>query len=324
VWPIELGCLPNNYGGINLPFAYWGEGMARPRPFLFCRYEMLIDGEMLDAKGQISALTELQGDYKATTAAAERNKRRDSAIIRPRSVKIEKEEVLVWSVVRRIGTRVSVEPDRKGTKLEERSVDDPGVFYSDFIAIPRLGAMAVDDRSGDPHLGGKAAIQRFKAIFEHLDGAEARVHLTTKPSDVDKALKTWDLTEFSFVVRPYNPHPPGDLSKDLSEDFKRDGIGRERGTFRPFPGHKMKPSTDGPIAAVKELADDGYGQYAFKGKTEDGHTAQIKAPQFDNDRATNQRRQAEPRELRVVIDTDYDVDDALLNHVVTALRKFYD
>jgi len=298
--------------------------MARPRPFLFCRYQMLKDEEPLDAKGQLSALTELQGEYKATTAAAERNKRRDSAIIRPRSVKIDNETVLAWSVVRRIGTRISIEPDRKGTKLEERAVDDPGVFFTDFIAIPRLGAMAVDDRSGEPHLGSKAAIQRFRAIFEHLEGAEVTVQLTTTPSDVDKALKTWDLTEFSFVVRPFNPHPPGDLSKDLSEDFKRDGIGRERGTFRPFAGQRMKPSANGPIAAVKELADDGYGQYAFKGKTEDGHSAQIKAPQFDDDRATNQKRQAEPRELRVIIDTDYDVDDAVLHHTVTALRKFYE
>ncbi len=85
----------------------------------------------------------------------------------------------------------------------------------------------------------------------------------------------------------------------------------------------MRPSEDGPIAAVRELADDGYGQYAFKGVTPDGHSAQIKAPKFDESKAKNQERQAQPRELRIVIETDVDVDDAVLRNAITALGPVY-
>lgn len=298
--------------------------MPRPRPFLLCRYRLLVDDEPLTARAQLNALTELQGKYFAASAAAERQRRRDSAIFRARSMTVDGERIIAWSVGRRIGTRVTVQPGADGSTLDLREVPDQGVHYSDFVAVPRLGVMAVDDRSGDPHLGGKAAIKRFQAIFEHVDGGEAVVLLTTTSADVQRALRQWELTEFSFVVRPANPHPPGDLSRELSEEFRKDGIGRERGSFRPLPGQRMRPSEDGPIAAVRELADDGYGQYAFKGVTPDGHSAQIKAPKFEETKAKNQQRQAEPREMRIVIELDTDVDEAVFHHAARALRQFYE
>jgi hypothetical protein len=298
--------------------------MARPRPFLLCRYELLVDDEALGARAQLMALKELQGKYFAVTPSAERNRRKDSAIFRPHTITVDRELAVAWSVGRKLGMRVSIEPDQAGSKLELKELPDQGVHYSDFVAIPRLGVMAVDDRSGAPHLGGKAAIARFQAIFEKLDGASANVVLTTTPSDVEKALRSWKLTEFSFVVRPYNPHAPGDLSRDLSEEYKKDGIGRERGAYKPIPGEYMSPSADGPIATIKELADDGYGQYAIRGVTEDGHTAKIKAPKFEATKAKNQERQNELRELRIVIEADTDVDDAVIRHATNALRRFYD
>lgn len=261
--------MPQNNQEAYLPILLWGKNMARPRPFLLCRYQLLVDDEPLNARAQLQALAELQGKYFAVSAAAERQRRRDSAIFRARSLVVNHEQAIAWSVGRRVGTRVTVQPDADGSTLELREVPDQGVHYSDFAAIPRLGVMAVDDRSGDPHLGGKPAIIRFQAIFEHLEGGSATIHLTTTNADVQRALGQWQLTEFSFVVRPANPHPPGDLSRALSEEYQKDGIGRERGTFRPLAGERMRPSEDGPIAAVKELAEDGYGQYSFKGVTPD-------------------------------------------------------
>lgn len=298
--------------------------MARPRPFLFCRYQLLVDQTPLSPRAQLNALTEMQGQYVAVSAAAQRVGRRDSAIFRARSMTVDGEQAIAWSVGRKAGTRVTVEPDRRGAKLELKQVVDPGIVYADFVAIPRLGVMAVDDRSGDPHLGGRAAINRFCAIFEHIDGGEAIINLTTTRQDVDRAFREWELTEFSFTVRPFNPHPPGDLSRSLSENFKKDQIFYSRGSYKPVRGQRMTPSDDGPIAAVRELADDGYGQYAVRGVTEGGHKAQIRAPKFDEDRQTNERRQAEPRELRIVIETDVDVDDAVLRHALAALRNFYE
>jgi hypothetical protein len=306
------------------PPPLFGDDVARPRPFLLCRYRLSIDHEPLSSRAQLQALQELQGKYFAASAAAERQGRRDSAIFRARSLTVDGEEAIAWSVGRKVGTRITVQPGDDGSTLEMMKISDPGVHYSDFVAVPRLGVLAVDDRSGDPHLGGKPAVNRFQVIFGHLPSGMAVISLTTTNEDVQRALRQWKLTEFSFVVRPANPHPPGDLSRALSEELRKDGIGRQRGSFRSLPGQRMQPSEDGPIAAVRELADEGYGQYAMKGVTPEGHNAQIKAPEFDDSKVKNQQRQAEPRQMRVVIEVDVGADDAALRLMVTALRSFYE
>jgi hypothetical protein len=112
--------------------------MARPRPFLLCRNQLLVDDQPLDARGQLMALKELQGQYVAVSAAAERNKNRDSAIFRPRRLTADKEPAIAWSVGRRVGMRVTVEPDRSGATLELKAIPDTGIHCSDFVVIPRL------------------------------------------------------------------------------------------------------------------------------------------------------------------------------------------
>jgi hypothetical protein len=42
-----------------------------------------------------------------------------------------------------MGMRVSVEPDKSGSKLELKKLPDPGVHYSDFVAVPRLGVLDI-------------------------------------------------------------------------------------------------------------------------------------------------------------------------------------
>jgi hypothetical protein len=61
----------------------------------------------------------------------------------------------------------------------------------------------------------------------------------------------------------------------------------------------------------------------MKGYTEDGAEGQIKRPKFDMERQVNERRQAEPRDLRVVVDTEDARDRALFERVARALIGFY-
>lgn len=297
--------------------------MPRPVPFFFCRYQFLVEEEILDTNGQFQALSDLQGQYFAHGLKAEREGLFDSVVMRPRSVEIDGGGVIFWSVGQKIGTRLAVEYDPDRDELTPLTIDDPSVRYSDFVVIPDLGVLAVDDRSGDNHLGGKAAINRFRSIFRNIDGGAINIELTTTPNDVARALKNWELTEFSFVARPINPHPRSVLSKMLSDEFEKDGIGRYSARARPRPGGQMRPSEDGHIASAIALSEEGYGQYAIKGVTDDGHEAHIKKPVFEAEVQKNQLRQSQPRELRVLIQTEREGEDELFSKVAKALVNFY-
>lgn len=239
-------------------------------PFLFCRYQFLVREEPLSFKAQLDTLQALQGRYFARGPKAERESHLDSIVMRPRELRFGSERAIAWSVGKKIGERQEFRYDQRKDQIQPFVVDDEGVVYSDFVAIPRLGVLGVDDRSSPHHLGGKAAMSRFKSIFRNIEGGAVVMEVTVTPQDVSRAFKQWALSEFSFVVRPYNPHPPGDLSKRLSEEFEKDGIGKYRAKAQPRPGLPMKPSADGPIAAATELADAGYGQYSVKGLTAEG------------------------------------------------------
>jgi hypothetical protein len=66
-----------------------GWALADVRPFLFYRYELTVDDELLDAKAQLNALKELQGQFYPSSPSAERGGLFDSVIMRPRSLTLD-------------------------------------------------------------------------------------------------------------------------------------------------------------------------------------------------------------------------------------------
>jgi hypothetical protein len=297
--------------------------MSRPIPFLFCRYEILVGDEVLDASGQLAALTELQGKYYPYGRKAERERRFDSIIMRPRGISENGEAVLSWSVGFRPGLRVGAEYDDRADELNLRAIEDDSVRFSDFVAIPRLRVLAVDDRAGDLHIGGRQAVRRFKSIFRQLEDGDANIMLETDQQDVERALERWRITSFGFTVRPHNPHPPGRLGEKLGVSLKRRGVGRSRGTWEAVPGEKIDPSADDEISAIVELSSAGYGQIDVRGFTPEGHAAHIKKPAFSKDQERNLKNQAKPRELRVYIERETEDDEAFFIDVAKTLMGFY-
>lgn len=297
--------------------------MPRPRPYMFCRYSFLVDEDLLNGKAQITALQELQGQFFANGRSAERAGKYDTVIMRPRSFDIGGELVLVWSVGQKVDVRIGVRYDDMTDQIELVAINDDTVRYNDFVAVPRLGVLAVDDRSGERHLGAKSAIARLRSSFQNVDGGAVNVEMTTTSADVDFALNQWELREVTFKVRPYNPHPIDELSKQLSEAMKREGIHTLRASAKPKPGETMRPN-EGPIDQARSLAGDGYGQVGVRGVMKDGHVAYIPRPQFEDERARNQKIQAKPREMRVYIETDGDEDDESFQNAAKALVNFYD
>ena len=299
--------------------------MVRPRPYLFCRYAFFVDEELLDTRGQLAALQDLQGQFLAHGPTAEREGRYDTVIMRPRLMSFDGEEVLTWSIGQRTDVRVGARYDESSDRIDLVAIDDNTVRYNDFVAVPRLGVVAVDDRSGDRHIAakGRGAISRLRSAFRNVDGGAVNIEMTTTSADMERALNSWELQEVTFKVRPVNPHSRSELSLQLSEALQREGIGTLRAVAKPRSGSEMRPN-EGPIEQALSLTDEGYSQIGVRGVMPDGHSAVMPRPDFQDERSRNQRVQARPRELRVYVETEGDTDEESFANAAQALLGFYD
>lgn len=233
------------------------------------------------------------------------------------------EEIVTWTVGRLLEPRVGLQYDNIADKLKFVEIDDSTVKVGDFIAIPRLGAVAVDDRTTESFLGAKGAIKRLRSIFTHLEGGAANIEYDTSSQDVEHAFKNWTLQEVSFKVRPSNPHSRTQLSQEMTDALVAEGIYEYSAKAVSGGGKVMKPG-GGPIDAAIGLSDDGYGQYGVRARTPDGHLAQIKRPAFTYDKDKNLKVQDRPRDLRVFVEPVADADDSYVAATVKALIEFYD
>jgi hypothetical protein len=291
--------------------------MAGRRPFLFCRYAITVDDETLSSVAQFKLLSELQGQPAAHGPKAEEERNYDTLLMRPQKRTIDKHVAYFWSVGVMIKQRLRAKYDRANDKIDLELINDGSVRFNDFIAIPSLSVLAVDDRGGELHLGGKQAINRFRSIVRTQEGADTSIVFEASPEEVRKALRNWSLSRFKFTIQPNNPRPVSRLAQALSDQFKRDGIGKLTGTAQPAEGATMRMDNKGFITAASGLVEAGYGQMSVAGRTEDGLDAEIKKPRFDSDVLKNERIQEKPRELRIFVD-DEDLNEEEI--VKTAAR----
>jgi hypothetical protein len=268
-------------------------------------------------------LSELQGRPVAHGEKAENDGNYNTLLMRPKRLSVARREALTWSVGVMVKQRLRAKYDQTRDRIDMELIDDGSIRYSDFVAIPSLSVLAVDDRSGDLHLGGKAAINRFRSVIRSQDDADTSVEFEATPDEVRRALRDWSLTRVKFTLQPNNPRPVARLSQALSDQFKRDGIGKLTGSVQPAEGTQMRMHREGFIAAAAGLADAGYGQLSVAGHTEDGLDAEIKKPRFDPDVVKNERIQEKPRELRVFIEADDLNDEQVYETVARALIRFH-
>jgi hypothetical protein len=179
--------------------------------------------------------------------------------------------------------------------------------------------LAVDDRHDAERMGGSPAAHRFRSIFRQLDGAGATVWPAAEYSDIQKALNTWKITSFGFTIRPFNPHPPSKLAKELGEALKKRGVAKEKGEWLAERDGGIK--SDQEMKAIVELSEAGYGQLAIQGNSK-GYSAQIKKSQFFDDKDRNVRSMNRPREMRVSVDiSDRDSERAMFRRPRAAGRR---
>jgi hypothetical protein len=295
--------------------------VAGPIPFLFCRYELTVDDEPLDARAQLTSLKELQGKFYPHGPSAERRGLFDSVVMRPRSFTLDDDTILTWSVGQVVGRRVAVHYNRNRDDLDRATLDDDSLRYADFVAVPRLGVLAVDDRHGEEYLGGAIAAHRFRSIFRQLDGADAIVTPAAEYADVQRALDQWTVTSFGFTIRPVNPHAPSAIARKLANALKERKVAKARGQWVAEPGEGIEP--DNEMKAIIDLTEAGYGQISLKGMTKEGHSAEIKKSPFYESMDKNLQSLRRPKELRVTIDTEELSDRQIQRAVATILRNFY-
>ncbi|MBR1275614.1 hypothetical protein [Bradyrhizobium sp. AUGA SZCCT0283] len=293
------------------------------RPFLFCRYSLTVGDEQLGPTAQFNLLSELQGQPVAHGPKAEEERNFDTLLMRPQKMVIDRHAAFFWSVGVTIKQRLRAKYHRATDTIDLELINDGSVRFNDFIAVPSLSVLAVDDRAGELHLGGKQAINRFRSVVRTHEGADTSVVFEATPDEVRKALRSWNLTRFKFTIQPNNPRPVSRLSQELSDLFKRDGIGQLTGSAQPKAGATMHMDDEGFITAAAGLVEAGYGQMSVAGRTADGIDAEIKKPRFDRDVLKNEKIQERPRELRVFIDDEDLNEEDIVRTAGRAMIKFH-
>jgi len=297
--------------------------MARgERPFLFCRYKIRSEEESLGATAQLKLFEDIQG--QAVSHRSREGIVADTLLMRPRKITVEGFTVLTWSVGQQQTARMKADYDPVADEIRMVERNDEGLRFVDFVALPDLGVLAVDDRLNDIHFGGKQGISRLKSVIRSEEGLDADIIYEATADEVQNALKSWSLTNFNFTIRPNNPRPVSRLAEELSEQMKADGIGRLSARAVPKSDDTMQMGDSGLIQAVADLVDAGYGQLALAGRTEDGLRAEIKKPKYSADRQQNEAASEKPRELRVWVEVDANTtDDDVVIIAAEALIKFY-
>lgn len=284
----------------------WGRNRL-VQPFLLYRYKLLVDDEELGPPAQLNALKELQGQFLPSGPKAERDNRFDTVLMRPRTFKLDDNtQVFTWSVGATAQARIRVTYNEKQDDLERKLQNDPNsIRYADFVAVPSIGVFAVDDRAGDEFLGGSPAAHRFRSLFRHMDDegdADAIITPAADHTDFQRALKRWKITNFSFTVKPFNPHPPSELAKKLGEELRKRNVKRAHGEWQADESKGLKP--DDEMEAIVDLAEAGYGQMAIKGRTPGGQQAEIKKSAFFEDKEKNLKSLEKPKQMRILVETE--------------------
>lgn len=299
--------------------------MSNKIPFLFCRYSAHIDEEYLDADGLLAALTEVQGKYLPQGPTDEKNNVHTVVVMKPRKLDVEiggaVETIVTWAIGNRPGHRTVTSYNSNSQEITYTVEGDAHIFHSSIIAVPRLGAMAVNDRTNALNMGGRPALRRCRAAFRQIeDGAFSYWFLA--PSDVKSIVGELDLKEYSYTARRINPTSPSALAKAFDATMEQEDIEKLSGIAKPKPGGSMH-AKGGVIEATTDLVTVGYAVAGFKGHTKGGHLAQIRKPPFSMDKQDNLKQMEKEQPLRVFIEADKE-DDALIPSIVAELVRFYD
>lgn len=295
--------------------------MPRPIPFLFCRYSVTRNGRSLGASEQLALLNNIRGRVVAYRKTDPADEDRDSFAMKPSSFEVAGRSVIVWYVGYYLSVRAEAAYNQANDDIIESLVATSGIKFTKFVGVPTLGGVAVQDQASDTHLTAASGIGRLRSIIRSEPGTKAEIEPSASNADVMTALNSWQIEQFTFNVRPFNPSPArmGQILHDL---FVANDIGRLRGVAQPPQGHHIENPAEGFIGEAVGLVSHGYGQMSLKGKTPGGQQASFSKPTFSDSRDENAKRQERPRSIRVYFE-EAESDDQLNTQIAQSLVDFY-
>lgn len=295
--------------------------MARAINYLFCRYS--IDGPevAVDEAGEFSFLSENQGGEFA------HGREKEGSIPRvlctdPRTSEAEGYRFHTFGIGNKPGIRARQEYDVTVRDVVRSLQVDPHTKFGQFVTVPSLGVMAIRDRASDDDLNAVGAIPALRSFVRGASEGAWHINIIHAGNDdVEHALERWNVSEYSYTVRPLNPHG-GDLAQMRTDMFNKENIGQESGVVKAATAEGLVPD-EGTIGQTLELARDGYGQIGLRGTTEDGNAASIPKLPFSQDKEKNRNRQEKsPRFMRIAFPPE-DAGDDISLAVASALVRFY-
>ncbi len=250
--------------------------MARHIPYVFCRYEICIEDELLGLRGQRQFIKEFQGQDFVHRRQTSSRAQTLGLIMEPGEFNSDGEICLTWDVGFKPGVRTETQYDPLSQKKQHTIVQNSHIRYAPMIALPERGVMAIEDRANDERIPARQAINVFRSIARELGdgGGSFDVH-HGEPGEVQRWLQEWDLKEYTYTVSPLNPISAGRYATKRSDAMKAENAARELGKVEPPAGQAMTPN-GGVISEVEELNEVGYAQRGFRVQTPDGHVAHVR------------------------------------------------
>lgn len=244
----------------------------------------------------------------------------DTYLMLPKQKEIFGYYCITLDVVKDVRFRQVVKADRINQTLSAEFVGTDEVVKTHIVIVPELGALAVEDTSGDGNLSGQSGASRLQPIVHATKKYSMRISQAGTPQDLARAISTWSLEQFSFQARPFNPHPanPGEM---LSDMLAKDEIGEFRGVAVPREGRHIHPKTNGIIKEAIGLAEHGYATYGARGETPSGAEAVVKKQPFSYDREKNLERLRGPQQLRIYIEAEKEEEKEIKS--VKVIAEFF-
>lgn len=231
------------------------------------------------------------------------------------------ELALVFDVGYVIKSRVEHRWNQRRDEYDMVDVEADDTVFTRLVAVPRLRIVAAKDGSGD-RLPAPSAMARLRSIIETNSEYDFQYERTARQDDVEAAVARLRLTEFTFEVRPFNPHPKNPGEK-LDELLKVAHVQRFKGKAEAAPAARMSSADEGLISEAMGLSRAGYGQYSLKGETPGGALVSYAKPTFSSDREKNEAAAARPRALKVTVPRD-DPDMTEEEYVVGVIKELFD
>lgn len=290
--------------------------------WVYFRYQILDQyDELLPAREHPTLLESVRGKPAPYRKADPEPHDLNNYVMQLRSEQIRGEACEVFSVGHSIESRLERRYNRAEDRVEVRSVEADDMRLTTIIMVPRLGMIAVKDGSGD-RLNAVSGAGRLGAVLKFNTKCDFKFERTSSHEDVVHAMESLQLEEFTFEVRPFNPHPsnPG---QQLHEMLSRNGIGKLKAQALPSTGSAMNSEPEGLISEATGLSGRGYGQFGLTGRTPSGAQIKFKKPPMVGDTGKDIEQQEKPTALRVTVPVD-EGEFSEYEHVVQTMRDLFE